>query len=151
MHDAAHLFDDTVRSPGMRDRVTPYVAYFLQKLDAIADINGTLLANSVFYYGNEFGSLMLGSAHVTKGMPVLVAGSAAGRLNPGYFIDYGTANKFGYYNNLLITFFNAMGLGSADYERRGQAGFGAYGSNTTQTTALRRAPLPFFYKGPQLG
>ena len=157
MHDAAHAMDgksDPVHGPTMASKVTPYVAYFLQQLDALIDDGGaTLLDNSIFYFANEFGSLAPFSAHVTSGMCAMVAGSAGGRLKPGYFLDYTNASSPLLYNNLLVTFLNAMGLSSSDYERKGIAGFGGYrGTNADLlTTAQRRQPLPFFYTGSARG
>jgi hypothetical protein len=147
MHFAAHHVDVTTHTAGLRDMVTPNIAYFLQKLDEIGEADGTLLDNSIFYYGNEFGSLEVSDQHVTHGMPVMVAGGAGGRLNPGYYLDYGGSA----YNNLLVTFFNAMGLSSSDYERGGQTGFGSYVKNPNMSANDRRQPLPFFYKGSSLG
>lgn len=164
MHVAAHHIADNgkseLHSTGMR-RITAHVAYFLKLLDSALDATGgTVLDNSIFYYGNEFGSLEPFNAHVPFGMPVLVAGGGGGALSPGYFLDYGTTTvngnvratgTHGYYNNLLVTFMNAMGLGSTDYERGGIAGFGSYASKPDMPTAKRRQPLPIFYKGPARG
>jgi hypothetical protein len=59
-----------------------------------------------------------------------------------------------------VSFFNAMGLASADYERAGSTGFGLYGGNALGgrsdaaswlSTAGRRQALPALYRGPGLG
>jgi hypothetical protein len=168
MHDAAHNmpFDsDPTHGPYMRGVVTPNIAYFLQQLDQIQDVNGaTLLDNSVFYAGNEFGAVVPACcAHNQYDMGILVAGSGGGRLNPGYFIDYRsgdcrsgscqqTDNRTYFYPNFLVTLLNVMGLGSSDYEVAGQPGFGAMdGAPQDFTTDRRRQPLPFFYTGPSMG
>jgi hypothetical protein len=135
------------------------VAYLLNQMNQIQEVGGTMLDNSIVYWGNEFGENdNNGGAHQAKNMTALVAGGGAGMLKMGYYINY--ANTGGMpFNNLLISFLNAMGLNSTDYERDGQPGIGQYAANAINTlgyanlvtTAARRQPLPFFYTGPVMG
>jgi hypothetical protein len=61
-------------------------AYLLGKLSAIQDpAGGTLLDNSVIMFTSEFGD---GDNHYHYDLPVLVAGSAAGRWKAGRHIAY---------------------------------------------------------------
>lgn len=108
----------------------------IQKMDSITEANGkTMLDNSIVYWGNE---ISIGNGHSSENMPVLLAGSAGGRLRTGFIYDYrqmdlpdapgdnaGSSNKPGrLYNQFLVTLLQAMGLSSSDYERNGIRGYG---------------------------
>ncbi len=139
------------------------VARLLSILDGIVEPAGTLLDNSLVYWSMQYGCSrpIANGQHVAEDMPVLVAGGARGQLQQGNFIDYraqGGGKGIGI-NNLLVTFMNCMGLGSADYETKGP-GFGHYPTDAFSgrpngdfwnSTPGRRAPLPFFYQGPARG
>jgi hypothetical protein len=61
-------------------------AYFLDKLAAMTDPDGSsVLDNSIILFTSEFGD---GDNHYHYDLPVLVAGSAAGRFKPGRHIAY---------------------------------------------------------------
>jgi hypothetical protein len=135
------------------------VGYLLAAMDKIVEPGGTLLDNSLVYVGNEFGELTPSSAHTYQNMIVMVAGGGTGTFRMGYYVDYRKTNGMPI-NNLLVSFFNAMGLASSDYEQDGVAGFGEYASSAvselnmgayTSTNSARRAPLPFLYTGAALG
>ena len=142
------------------------VARLLTLLDDVADpeTGETWLDRSVVYWGNEFGC---NAVHKSNAMPVLLAGSAGGRLQTGRYLDYrrrglrfdfdggeadtlfaddgGTFDWRGRpYNELLISLLHAMGLGPADYESDGEPGFGDYTNNRSGMYRLgdRRSPLP---------
>jgi hypothetical protein len=131
-------------------------AYLFTLLDTVKDADGkSVLDNSLAYWGNHAGLVRPGGdAHTRQNMPLVVAGSAGGRLRTGYYLEY--ANRP--YNNWLITVFNAMGLSAPDYElNSGQAGFGEYNAQVAQgatfnvapallTDAERRKPLPFLFR-----
>jgi hypothetical protein len=133
-----------------------YIAYFMKQLDQINETSGTLLDNSLIFWGNEFGEVE-GDAHSTK-MTALIAGGAGGSLQLGQYIDYRKTGSIPM-NNLLVTFANCMGLSSADYEKDGVQGIGEYNTDTASAknltkymiTTERRKPLPYLYKGPTLG
>lgn len=134
------------------------VAFFVDLLAQLQEEQGSILDNSIVYYGNEFGELVQGREHVTTDMIALVAGGAAGKLQTGYYIDYRKTGGVPI-NNLLVTIFNAMGMSSGDYKRDGVVGFGEYNAGAIAglkmggwtTNAGRISPLPFFYKGPVMG
>ena len=136
-----------------------HVAYLMSKMDQINEGSGTMLDNSIVYWGNEYGenatSVATGdNAHSSANMPVVVAGGAAGALQMGYYIDYRQTGGMPM-NNLLVSFLNAMGLSSSDYERDGTIGFGEYNAQASKnfgfdsylSSSAKRSGLPFFYKG----
>jgi hypothetical protein len=104
-----------------------HFAYLLEQLDAIADVNGTLLDNSVAYYTSEIGD---GQAHNAFHVPVLLAGRGAGALPAGQHIAFpvtqqGTAPPTtGYFTaDLLLTLLQRV-------YRIDQPSFGEFGSTT---------------------
>src|SRR5207248_6483366 len=60
-------------------------AYFLQKMKATRDGNGSLLDHSVVLYGSGMGNP---NVHDHVNLPILVAGGAAGKLKGGRHIKY---------------------------------------------------------------
>ncbi|MBL8954384.1 MAG: DUF1552 domain-containing protein [Myxococcaceae bacterium] len=137
-----------------------HAAWFMSHLDGIQDVGGTLLDNSIVYWTMQYGSAANGNHHSTVDMPIVVGGGAGGRLATGNFIDYRAQGKGLPINNLLVTFFNAMGLSSADYQKPGATGFGLYTANALNgrndraqwlSDAGKRTPLPGLYTGPVMG
>lgn len=134
------------------------VTYVMSLMDQIQEVGGSMLDNSLIYWGNEYGENANGNPHTYANMTAMIAGGAAGKLQLGYYIDY-RKNGSRPFSNLLVSFFNAMGLSSADYQRGGVVGFGEYNQNAINrfgmqnwvTNAERIKPLPFLYKGPILG
>ncbi len=99
-------------------------------MDQVVEANGkTMLDNSVVMLTSELSNSS--SGHGGADMPVLMAGSADGRLRTGELISFyrssgGVSNgrRGGRrYNELLLTVMRAMGLTSADY---GTNGIGDY-------------------------
>ncbi len=139
------------------------VAWFLSHLDSISADGGgagTLLDNAIVYWSMQYGCATANDTHASRDMPVLIGGKGGGALSTGNFIDYGVGGVGLPLNNLLVTFFNAMGLGSSDYEKVGNTGFGLYTGSmmsgrsdvgTWTSTAGRRTPLPVLYTGPAQG
>ena len=60
-------------------------AYFLEKLKATKDGDGSLLDHSVLVYGSAIAD---GNSHSHHDLPVLVAGRGDGQLKPGRHIEY---------------------------------------------------------------
>lgn len=61
------------------------LAYFLEKMDSTKDIDGnSLLYNSQIVYGSACAD---GNRHTHVNLPILLAGSGGGTLNPGRFVD----------------------------------------------------------------
>lgn len=138
LHDSAHNNPDINREHNLW--VSQRIAELMTKMDQVEEANGkTLLDNSIVYYGNCASQ----GNHGHCDAPVLVGGSAGGRLRTGEYIDYRqrpfvnlpdayTVNdpslKAGRpYNELLVTFFRALGLQPSQWRRLGQtSGFGEY-------------------------
>lgn len=159
MHTYAHG-DNVDAHAGLQRVQGQKVAMLIAELDKLQDAGGgTVLDNSLVYWGNEFGEIGPGGdAHVARNMPVVTAGGCGGMLNTGYYIDYRMSGRRPM-NNLLVTFFNALGLKSADYQKNGVVGFGEYNQGAANAQGLaswlpnaeRVKPLAFLYKGPTLG
>lgn len=78
-------------------------AYFLQKLDAITEGSGTVLDNSLVFLSSEIGD---GNAHDQVNKPILIGGSAGGKIVTGRALDMAG----GLQANMFITLLN-NGLG----------------------------------------
>ena len=78
-------------------------AYFLQKLDAIQEGSGTALDNSLVFLSSEIGD---GNAHDQVNKPILIGGSAGGKIVTGRALDMAGALQA----NMFITLLN-NGLG----------------------------------------
>jgi hypothetical protein len=79
-------------------------AYFLQKLKATPDGNGSLLDHSVYLYGSGMGNP---NVHDHVNLPILVAGGAAGRLKGGRHIKYAQPAPLA---NLHLTLLEKVGV-----------------------------------------
>jgi hypothetical protein len=84
------------------------IAYLLGRMDAIQEAGATLLDNSLVYAGSDVGD---GWSHSHQDLPVIVAGSAAGALNPGRLIDASGQS----YASVLLAVANAMDAGLASF------------------------------------
>lgn len=120
----------------------------------------TYLNNSLLMLGS---SMSNGYSHEYLDMPVLLAGSAGGKLRSGRYIDYSDRSRTQGWNDkyhpnlgrnycaLLVTLLQAMGLSQADYQQPNVAeGFGSdyldtsyLKSNLLEPWRLdRKNPLP---------
>jgi hypothetical protein len=146
-HSWAH--NDAAKHGTMMNFRYKQLARLLRTMDQFKDPDGrTVLDNSMVYASNELSEPGHGGKHL-QNMPIVVAGSAGGKLSTGNYIDFQSRLL----NNMLITVFAAMGLEASDYERNGVEGFGDYqGSNSARysayvSTAERRKPLPLLFRG----
>lgn len=145
-HNWAH--NDAVKHGAMMVWRYKQLATLLSKMDQVVEGNGkTLLDNSLVYASNELSDPGHGNKHL-QNMPIVLAGSAGGRVVTGQYVDF---NKR-LLNNLLVSIFGVMGLAPADYERNGVQGFGDYEGNAAAqyapylTAAERRKPLPVIFR-----
>jgi hypothetical protein len=114
--------------------VTDVFGRFLEQLDVEEGEGKTFLDNSLVLLGGE-----LSMDHYVVSQPTLLAGSAGGKLQTGYYVDYSQMENdyanagllpWGVlipgipYNRLYVTILQAMGLAPADYERDGLLGYG---------------------------
>ncbi|HEX3701088.1 MAG TPA: DUF1552 domain-containing protein, partial [Phenylobacterium sp.] len=85
-HEASHHNYDPAKLDALH-RINVHqsdlFAYYLTKLDAVKEASGSLLDNSVIFFGS---SLSNPTVHSQKDLPVMLAGGAGGRLKGGRFI-----------------------------------------------------------------
>ncbi len=79
-------------------------AYFLQKLRATPDGDGTLLDHSLYLYGSGMGNRDM---HDHTNLPILVAGGGAGKLKGGRHIRYDKPTPLA---NLHLTLLDRVGV-----------------------------------------
>jgi hypothetical protein len=79
-------------------------AYFLEKLKATREGNGTLLDHSLLLYGSGMGNP---NVHDHVNLPILVAGGAAGRHKGGRHIKYAEPKPLA---NLHLTLLEKVGV-----------------------------------------
>lgn len=79
-------------------------SYFLQKLKATPDGNGTLLDHSLYLYGSGMGNP---DVHDHVNLPILVAGGGAGKMKGGRHIRYAEPAPLA---NLHLTLLDKVGV-----------------------------------------
>jgi hypothetical protein len=79
-------------------------AYFLEKLKATKEGNGTLLDHSLYLYGSGMGNP---NVHDHVNLPILVAGGGAGRMKGGRHVKYDTPTPLA---NLHLTLLEKVGV-----------------------------------------
>jgi hypothetical protein len=79
-------------------------AYFLEKLNATPDGDGTLLDNVLLLYGSGMGNP---NVHDHVNLPILVAGGAAGKMRGGRHIRYAEPTPLA---NLHLTLLDKVGV-----------------------------------------
>jgi hypothetical protein len=79
------------------------LGYFLEKLDAVSDGNGTLLDQSMILYGSGLGD---GNRHTHHDLPIVFAGGAGGRIETGRVIRYEREQPMA---NLFLSMLQCMG------------------------------------------
>jgi hypothetical protein len=83
-------------------------AYLLERLNSIAEGEGTLLDNTVVLWVNE---LARGATHDHVNMPFVVAGGGGGRIRQGQYLAFQNEP----HNNLLLAMLNAFGFDDATF------------------------------------
>jgi hypothetical protein len=79
-------------------------AYFLQKLKATPDGDGSLLDHSMYLYGSGMGNP---DVHNHVDLPIIVAGGGAGKLKGGRHIKYSEPTPLA---NLHLTLLDKVGV-----------------------------------------
>lgn len=79
-------------------------AYFLEKLQATREGDGSLLDHSLFLYGSGMGNPDI---HDHINLPIVVAGGAAGRVKGGQFVQYKNPTPLA---NLHLTLLDRAGV-----------------------------------------
>jgi hypothetical protein len=80
------------------------LSYFLEKLAATPDGDGSLLDHSLIMYGSGMGN---GNLHRHSDLPILLAGTMNGKFKTGYHFAYKQDTPMA---NLLVTLLNAAGV-----------------------------------------
>jgi len=80
------------------------MAYFLEKLQAAPDGDGTLLDHSLILYGGGMGD---GNLHRHADLPCLMAGTLGGAFKTGRYLNYTLDTPM---TNLLLTILDAAGV-----------------------------------------
>jgi hypothetical protein len=80
------------------------LAYFLEKMAATPDGDGSLLDHSLIMYGSGMGN---GNLHRHSDLPVLLAGKLGGKFKTGYHYDYKMNTPMA---NLLVTILDKAGV-----------------------------------------
>jgi hypothetical protein len=92
---------------GKKARIDVYqsqlCAYFLEKLKATPDGDGTLLDQSLILYGGGMGD---GNMHRHSALPTLTAGRLGGAFKTGYHLNYTLDTPMA---NLLLTVLDKVG------------------------------------------
>jgi hypothetical protein len=106
-HPLSHSGDgDTAARDKLTKIYTWYadrLAYFLAKLDAIPEGNGTVLDNTLVVWSSEVGK---GNNHSFSKLPVVLAGGLGGAVVTGRYLQYNNVP----HNRLLVALCHAMGL-----------------------------------------
>jgi hypothetical protein len=80
------------------------LAYFLEKLKAAQDGDGSLLDHSLVLYGS---SMSNGNQHDHDPLPIILAGGASGQLQGGRHMQYGAHTPM---SNLLVSVMDKLGV-----------------------------------------
>jgi hypothetical protein len=106
-HLISHHRDDA-ELMSQKARIDTYhvqmLAYFLEKMQATPDGDGSLLDHSLIMYGSGMGN---GNLHRHSDMPVLLAGKLGGKFRTGYHVDYKMDTPMA---NLLVTILDNAGV-----------------------------------------
>jgi hypothetical protein len=106
-HDLSHHGNDKEKQRKIREInhfQMQQFAYFLEKLQSIQEVDGTLLDNSMIVYG---GGISDGDRHNHDDLPVLLAGRGGGTIKTGRHVRYAQNTPM---NNLFLSMMDRMGI-----------------------------------------
>ncbi len=106
-HPTSHHRDDPVlyeKVTKINEFHTRLLAYYLDKLDATPDADGSLLDNMLLLYGAGMSD---SNRHSNTGLPLVLFGGGAGTLKGGRHIRYRSGTPI---NNLHLTMLDKMGV-----------------------------------------
>lgn len=106
-HDVSHHGNDPKKLEKKRqiDRFhVEQLAYVLEKMDSVHEVDGTLLDNSMVVYG---GGISDGNRHNHDDLPILLAGKAGGTLKSGVHTTYANGTPM---NNLFLSMLDRVGV-----------------------------------------
>ncbi len=105
-HDLSHHAGDPKKHAKIREINRFHIsqlAYFLQRLKAIPEGDGTLLDNCMILYGS---GLSDGNRHNHENLPILLAGRGGGTIDSGRHVAYSTETPL---CNLFLSMLERMG------------------------------------------
>lgn len=107
-HDLSHHGNDEEKQVKI-SRINRFhmeqFSYFLGRMQSVAEGEGSMLDHSMLLYGSGIGD---GNRHNHDDLPILVAGSAGGRLSTGRHIRYLKNTPL---NNLYLSLLDRMDVG----------------------------------------
>jgi hypothetical protein len=106
-HPVSHHMDNPVQLAKLAKINAYHVSlfgYFLEKLQATPDGEGTLLDHSMYMLGSGLGNP---NAHDHSNLPIVVAGGGSGKLKGGRHIKYAQPTPL---TNLLVTLLDKSGI-----------------------------------------
>jgi len=106
-HPVSHHMDNPIQLAKLAKINAYHVSlfgYFLERLQATPDGEGTLLDHSMYMLGSGLGNP---NAHDHSNLPILVAGGGAGKLKGGRHIKYAQPTPL---TNLLVTLLDKSGI-----------------------------------------
>ena len=106
-HPTSHHRDDPVlyeKVTKINEFHTSLFAYYLDKLDATPDADGSLLDNMLLLYGAGMSD---SNRHSNAGLPLVLLGGGAGTLKGGRHIRFRSGTPI---NNLHLTMLDKMGV-----------------------------------------
>jgi hypothetical protein len=106
-HDVSHHGRDPVKLEKKRqiDRFQiEQLAYILNRMQAIKEVDGTLLDNTMLVYGAGISD---GDRHNHDELPILLCGGGAGKLKPGFHHKFPKNTPM---NNLFLSLLDRMGV-----------------------------------------
>ena len=106
-HPLSHhrnLPENTEKITKINTHHTSLFAYFLERMKATKDGDGSLLDHSMIVYG---GAIADGNAHSHHDLPVLLAGRGNGQLKPGRHVQYAKGTPM---TNLYLSLLERMNV-----------------------------------------
>jgi hypothetical protein len=106
-HGLSHHFNDASKIERLQkidQHMVEMLAYFLGKMKAAQDGEGTLLDHSMIVYGS---SLSDGNRHIHNRLPVVLAGGGSGRIRGGRHIRYQPGTPM---TNLYMSMLDIVGM-----------------------------------------
>jgi hypothetical protein len=150
-HDAPYDHKEVV-ADNVSFIVETIMVPLLQKLDTNEGSGRTFLDNSVVLFGG-----VNSGAHKQYHLPMVTVGSGGGSLRTGHYLDYrkrvNGSGRGVYYNQLLISIMQSMGLSPADIAANGNFAYsgvlpsGKGYSYANSVTQMAQHPLPFLWNG----
>ncbi len=106
-HDCSHHGGDLAKQAKVQlinQFHVSHFAYFLEKMQSIKEIDGTLLDNSMILYGAGISD---GDRHNHDDLPILLAGKGAGTIKSGRHITYKNGTPM---TNLFLSMLDNVGV-----------------------------------------